>query len=366
MKISPDAIRAVVNVDVSRRARESFGESGVDAALFLIDKLKLFFQRVPPESIVGTLIVVEPVNDRELEIVPADGVGVRCFGELDDLINTDVCPSRGQTLVVQFRDNEIRTSRSCATFDINVWCKKAIIYRYRDRSEWFDFPVESQRVTPLSASLPSNFCEPTAASLDEALDAYERMARTSHCNLLRDVWYMGGDGPRLVFTNKPEHIMRRSLQNHLSSRLAKGTNVRPEQNTDESHPVDLRVDWFSSTMTALIEIKWLGRSIADGKDGKESYTDYAAWRAREGAKQLAEYIDNEKGTAPDRVLRGYLIVFDGRRKNVTSRHACPNSEEAFYYQLKDIEYNPDFSSTREDFNKPRRYFLEPRRMPLDG
>ncbi|MBW4706393.1 hypothetical protein KX928_01180 [Roseobacter sp. YSTF-M11] len=366
MDFNPEIIAGVVDVDVTRNARAVFGEDGVNSVLALINNLKMFFQRVPPESISGSLIVVMPIVDELPDPIPEAGDGIQNFNSFASIMNADITPGSSETLIVQFRSGGIRIRRLEENVELSDFSQEAVVYRYEDRSEWFVFGSTVQEVPSLSPSLPSNYCEPTAASLEEALDAYVGMVRTSKCHILKEAWFLGGDGPRLVLTNKPEHIMRQSLENHLSSRLAQGTNVRPEQNTDESHPVDLRVEWFNSAMTAIIEIKWLGMSTSESKDGSEKYTRYSASRARDGADQLAEYLDNEKTSAPERALRGYLVVFDARRKGVQSRHDRPGQGDATHYRDSEIPYDPDHAKLRPDFDVPRRFFLEPKLSELSN
>jgi hypothetical protein len=66
--------------------------------------------------------------------------------------------------------------------------------------------------------------------------------------------------------------------------LLRDANARPEHNTDETKPVDIRVEWFASGAAALIEVKWLGRSTAVPRRPTTTgtYTDYGPRRAQEG------------------------------------------------------------------------------------
>ena len=93
-------------------------------------------------------------------------------------------------------------------------------------------------------------------------------------------------------------------------------SVRQEHNTDETRPVDLVVDWFGVKLRALIEIKWMGKSLTMDSDGTR-FTTYGEARAQEGAGQLADYLAREQSTDPNVRLRGYLgglyTFLDGRR-----------------------------------------------------
>jgi hypothetical protein len=214
----------------------------------------------------------------------------------------------------------------------------------------------------LPSILASVFCNPTLDSLSAALDRYADFARETSCHILATTWEGGADGPRLVLVNKPEAIMRRSLAQALNLML-RDANVRPEQNTDESKPVDIRVEWFASGASALIEIKWLGRSTAKSRISTDhvTYTEYDEPRARSGARQLADYMDrqirNSNATAP----RGYLVVFDARRKNVAGFNDPLTQSDAMFYENTVIAYDPDYAAIRPDFDNPVRFYLKPRR-----
>jgi len=96
--------------------------------------------------------------------------------------------------------------------------------------------------------------------LRQALLAYrDSMARTSKCHLLREAW---ADDNRLWFRTKPEYRLRRALHNYLYSYLRHDDiDLREEQNVDDSHPVDIKILWRMENRTAIIEVKWLGKSI---------------------------------------------------------------------------------------------------------
>lgn len=67
---------------------------------------------------------------------------------------------------------------------------------------------------------------------------------TTTLSVTRDLFGNAGvgvDGPRLVLVNRPESIMRDSLIQALQLVL-RDANARPEHNTDETKPVDVRVE----------------------------------------------------------------------------------------------------------------------------
>jgi hypothetical protein len=155
--------------------------------------------------------------------------------------------------------------------------------------------------------------------------------------------------------------MRESLAQHLRSSLRDHGifEVREEQNVDESHPVDIKVTWSFTNNLALIEIKWLGQSVNAMGDGMG--TRYGESRAREGAKQLADYLDGNLQRAPLHQTRGYLIVFDARREGLSFPPSITLAEARAYWD-RDIEYDPRYDVTRmvrNDFAPPLRFYLEP-------
>src|SRR6266700_638480 len=178
--------------------------------------------------------------------------------------------------------------------------------------------------------------------------------RYSSCPILQHIWH---DNNRLFLKNAPEHFMRDSLTHFLKIRLRGSIEVRPEQIVDDSHPVDIKVTWFSTNRLALIEIKWLGTPMKpDGHRGN-SYTDY---RAREGAKQLVEYLEANLQQAPTHITRGYLVIIDCRRANLNDTTTTIDQQNGFHFRDREIRFNPEYHQQRKDFEKPIRMFAEPR------
>lgn len=201
---------------------------------------------------------------------------------------------------------------------------------------------------------PSVFCKPTFSSLQAALKDYSvRQAAKATCYILQDAWH---DDKRWWFKAKPEATMRRSLTQYLRNVL-RDANVKPEQNVDESHPVDIHVQFTATSLHAIIEVKWLGRSV-NPATGQEA-TAFAHGRALEGAKQLADYIDKTIQSSPHYGARGYLVVFDGRRHGLKIGMKSLDPAKALAYQNKEICYVPDYAATRTDFDPPMRMYLHP-------
>ena len=145
--------------------------------------------------------------------------------------------------------------------------------------------------------------------------------------------------------------------------VLRDANARPEHNTDETKPVDVRVEWFASGASALIEVKWLGRSTAASRQPSRgvTYTEYGPRRAQEGADQLADYLDREARHTSSTKTQGYLAVFDARRKGVQGPFDALSAADALHFANDLLDYDPDHAASRSDFAQPVRFFLNPRK-----
>jgi hypothetical protein len=215
---------------------------------------------------------------------------------------------------------------------------------------------------PNPVGYPSALAPPTFWNLEEALDYYAtHLAARSTCKILKTVWAQEAADRRLVLRNHPEVVMRESLAQHLRSsvRDTKLVRVLEEQNVSETEPVDIEVSWSLTSHIALIEVKWLGKCLNDTGDALASYS-YSDGRARDGVRQLADYLDEFRERTPGHEIRGYLVVYDARRWGVTTWEPGEiTSENAWYYANRDIDYL-DAIPDRSDFKPPRRLYLEPR------
>jgi hypothetical protein len=356
-------LKALVQLAYVPKVISAFGSEGEAAIKALLDAVRLLFQRVPPEAMQGPLTVI-----RGIGTTPASPLIAR-WGRVERPAGHPELGSRlarakaGNFMFVEvMADGSLGFVERDHDVDLVAAAAEGVIYRYEGRSDRILAKEHDVHVPKVSSILASVFCNPTLDSLSAALDRYAQFARETSCHILATAWEGGVDGPRLVLVNKPEATMRRSLAQALSLML-RDVSVRPEQNTDESKPVDIRVEWFASGASALIEIKWLGRSTAQQRQPKDhpTYTEYDDARARAGAKQLADYLDrqvrNSNATAP----RGYLVVFDARRRNVDGPDDALSESDALFYESATIAYDPDYAAIRPDFETPVRFFLRPRR-----
>lgn len=204
-----------------------------------------------------------------------------------------------------------------------------------------------------NSAWPCSLAIPTYSRLEDALVRYvELNRRPEYCAHIAQSWR---DAKRLAFAPKPEAHLRRSLFIALRQSI-EGAMVRQEQNQDETKPVDIEITWWSPARSAIIEVKWMGRSGPPG--GDRWSTSYDHKRARDGLDQLCDYLDRRDGSTPNHLTMGYIFVFDAMRENVQPSTASISSSDGLKHRLDEISY-PQQSLDRPDVGRPFRCFLEP-------
>ena len=327
----------------------AFGSPGVEALREILSAIRKLYGYVEPELISGSLIVFRSLGGGSIE------GAAQTFAELDHLAQEYDAPTRaGMTALEILPNGDLRLWKE-ADVDVQPLSESAIVYVYANAQERFIIRgVERPVINPNPVHV-SIFAIPTFRELDDALENYKRRSiLKSQCQIFTGAWEGGVTGDRLFFRSGPEVFMRRSLTQYLQNVL-RGAEVRPEQIVDESHPVDIKVTWMFTNRIALIEIKWIGRSLNE----KGNIVSYADARANQGAKQLADYLDANATQTPMHVTIGYLIVIDGRRRGLDPSSTSVNYEDGMWYKDREITYNPDYHATRNDFAKPIRMFAEP-------
>jgi hypothetical protein len=221
------------------------------------------------------------------------------------------------------------------------------------QEEYITTPHSRHQITPWG-DFPSTFAIPYFMDLRKALKYYgDNFVRNAQCEIFKQSW---SQPARIYFRNKPEATMRQSLKQYLRGALRDRGDIRvfPEQNVNDTKPVDIKVNWPSTNRVALIEIKWLGLSV-DEPSGRK--TAYSASRARDGVKQLLEYLDLHRAESPGDEARGFLVVFDGRRKHVSAASSLVDAVSGMHYANAEIDYQDLLSRT--DLEHPIRFFCEP-------
>ncbi|MFD4646024.1 hypothetical protein [Streptomyces sp. NPDC058441] len=330
------------------KVHRELGAAGAQTLRELITRVRETHDALTTERIVKGLTVVRTLGTGAVEADMAPAVFTQTR-ELTAWYRQEAGP-----LSVHFgNDGTIRAW--CTEIDTSAITGQYVCYRYTGPQKEQILTPTGVHGVPTIANFPSYFAVPYFLDLRESLVRYGNISvRSAQCDIFRATWR---EPARLVFVNKPEATMRRSLQQYLRASLRDHgpIQVMPEQNVNETKPVDIKVTWTASNRVALIEIKWLGLSHDATKQTK---TPYAAGRARQGAKQLAAYLDSYHTHDPDTEARGYLVVFDGRRKSVAPESTSVNHADGFHYAMAEIDYPQDLLA-RHDFEAPVRFFCEP-------
>ncbi|HAM21605.1 MAG TPA: hypothetical protein DCQ04_04895 [Actinobacteria bacterium] len=336
-------------------ADAAFGALGAQALRNTLAVVRALYRHVEPELITGSLVVVHRVSDGSggsslYKLSPSP----ECFSGVEMLATVyDASARAGAAAIEVLPSGKLDLHLEWESVDLVDLSMEAIVYVYDGEGERFFIGGKEKAVyDPSSGVHASVFAIPTFRTLEAALEAYKiRFVSTSQCPILAGVWT---NGTRLILRNKPEEAMRQSLTHYLKA-VIPTTEVRPEQVVDESHPVDINVTWLFTTRLALIEIKWVGDALT--KEG--NLLPYRDARAREGAKQLAEYLDANASQAPTHETIGYLVVIDARRRGLQLGIEQLPISDAMWYADREIEYEPAYHTFRPDFAEPVRMFAEP-------
>ena len=333
-----------------------YGDEGVSQLRKMLYGIHDIYDYVEPETIIDSLVIFRSLQHDDDDDIPTHLANAQYFTYAEHLAQEYDVANRTGTAVIQILSNDEYRLWKNVTGDLNNLCDKAIVYVYRQRQDYFVIQGEEKAIINPSRAHASVFAIPTFRKLRDALENYKRrMIRTSQCKIFSKAWDGGEGSDRLFFIRGPEDIMRDSLWQYLTSVL--GAEVRPEQIVDEDHPCDIKVTWMQTNRIALIEIKWLGKSINENRSRfTQEHSDY---RANQGARQLAEYLDANYTQTPTHHTRGYLVVIDARRWQLSPTSTSVNNRNGFWYRDSEITFNPEYHRVRSDFEEPIRMFAEP-------
>ena len=344
--IDYDELRSLASRLAAPTAVKSFPAGGEAAVMAVYRTCKKAFSTIEPFQLGGPVTIFSQAEAGIIEPASA-GVNVANIKDLSAYLST------GFTLEVD-----------PATESLRIWAGQprpaeqlspgAVVFVHDRGTEKFlisDSEIDLPRLYPGAQSF---FSIPHFANLDDALAFYKnQIARTSDCRELSTVWY---DDNRLFLKRGPEDTIQCSLHIFLRDTLRSNAEVMREQNVDLTHPVDFRVKFHFSNKVALIEVKWLGKSMHT--DGSLA-TEYTASRARDGADQLARYLDVFAASSPSSVVKGYLVVLDARRRRLVAGATSISKEDGMHYAHQEIEYDQQYDLERNDFSQPLRMFAEP-------
>jgi hypothetical protein len=246
-----------------------------------------------------------------------------------------------------------------------------LTYFFEDDREYF--LVARQKIEFTQYPYGSMFA-PQFYFLAEAFEEYKRKKiRNSSCPLFSEAWHRPvKDAAKNTYydnhvlfrgaSDSPEKPIQESLSNFLKdSPNFRGIDleVNPEFNVDpkKPKPVDFRVTWLEANRTALVELKWVGDSIsADGnlKPRRDA-------RVNEGLLQLKGYWDSARQDYPNKLMKAFLVVIDGRRRGLTKHSVEVTFADGFHYQNQEFEIQADrkYFEVIVGFEKPVRMFAEP-------
>lgn len=348
MVIDFDVLREVLQTTFEVMVLQEHGAAGVEALKELLRIVADLHRNIDVVGVGASVTVVQPTSEIPNDILSALGTCERVASWTTATLHIS-----GPAVLVIRVAGEFEVYAGDKSAFVEQLSAHAVIYRYANGTEHVIARAKSRPVPRLVQGCTSQFAVPTFADLKSALDHYKvRFASHSQCRILAAIW---ADERRLFLKPAPEHIMRDSLVQFLAGVL-RDAEVRPEQNTDETKPVDIKVTWSEARRISLIEIKWLGKSLkADGTMG-DNYSDA---RARVGAAQLADYLERNRPFVPSHATRGVLVLYDARRWQLSLTNQNITREHARYYGERAINYDPKYEERRQDFDPPVRFFLEP-------
>jgi hypothetical protein len=316
-----------------------FGAAGGQALRGVITSVRRVYSSVDPSVAGGKVIVFQRIEPHE----------ANRSGRAATPLNLQAALA-GDIVLEVHSDGDIEFAST--TESAEALSEHAVVYEYSAGSERIYARFENRQVPNVLPGKQSSFAMPTFVELKDALETYAtKLASASQCRILRTAWF---DDHRFYLKRGPEEIMRQSLEQFLRGVLP--ADVMPEQNVDETHPVDIRVTYDLPKRVALIEIKWLGKSRHANADEAAEFSEY---RARDGARQLAEYLDSHRAYVSGVALRGYLVVFDARRRNLKPETVSLSRADGLYFRDREIAFDPAYHDVRDDFEQPIRMFVEP-------
>lgn len=346
MNINLDAMYEIAEELYMHMVVREHGKQATPRLKLLLRALKEIYKYVEPEMHKDPIVIFCTLDDNDRPIDTAAAVNILSAKSLSQQAKSPLC--------IQVLDNGRFLLWNNMSVDLQKLAQSAIVYKYHNKVDTFYAKNCTEVVRKFSRDCASSFSFETFSDLSEALEYYRtNMARHSSCLILSKIWF---DSDRIFIKAAQEHVMRDSLTQFLKSRLRGDVEVRPEQIVDDSHPVDIKVTWQFVSRLALIEIKWLGLSKQSNTKKGQKYSDY---RARQGAQQLAEYLDENKRQAPTHTTRGYLVLFDGRRYRIGVKTTSVDRRSGLFYADKELDFDPKYHEIRDDFEEPIRMFMEP-------
>jgi hypothetical protein len=343
----PGKIKEVVKETHWPLITAAFGQPGIDAAFRIMEVATSLYKHVDLERVTGRVIIFEIVVGRDDLPSPKPHKPVVDFASIANSNVSDV--------ILEVHPDAKTYRHVSLSIPPEDLAKDAVVYLWQPNQEEFLAGNRRKPVMRLDTVAMSQFAVPTFSTLREALQHYaHENVRESTCRIFKKAWF---DEKRLFLKAGPESIMRNSLEQFLRNRIGSDHDIWPEQNVDESHPVDIRVQpRLTNNRLMLIEIKWLGWSAAE--DGHITARP-AEPRAQEGADQLAQYLEDQLRFAPSRVIQGYYVIIDARRAQLKEGATSITPADGLHFENREIAFQPEHDKVRRDFDPPYRMFAKP-------
>lgn len=344
MNINKQLMARLAAADPAAAIELHYGADGMAALRLLARGLEQIGEQLAFEMLGGGLTIIAALEPGSV-LLPADRSSRVRPEQLPTLVDG--------TATIQVLEDELLLMREEA--DCVVLADRAVVYRF-DGGDHFVIDGGLWAVEN-TTSFPSRWRVPTFFDLADSLQHYQTaVSPTCRCPHLRSAWH---DAPRRwIFKNKPEEVLQDSVEQHVINSLRLGrTEIRREQPIQGKKPPDIKITWSGTNRLAFIEVKWMGASVHESEPRISWRPDEA--EANKGAKQLADYLDENSTEAPEHQTMGFLVVFDGRRKDIEYDTTTLTREQAMWFATRDIPFEPDFASLRHDFADPLRCFLAP-------
>lgn len=342
-----NTIKELLSTDYTSCILNDYGSNGVNNLKMVLETIISIFKNINLHNFDSILVFKSDVFNLEEQ--------VDNYLTIQNYIHLAGVEERSLVIQVKNLDEIVFSTSDIQTTDI---LPTDFVYQYTRQKEIFH-TLTTTCVLPRIPGTDSCFTISTFKELDEALLHYKTsVAKYAECQHIKTAAHSDN---RIFFKPHPEHFLRDSLVYFLRVRLrGEGLEVRPEQNVDTSHPVDVKITWGFTNHIALIEIKWLGKSL---NQSTLTFTEYSASRARDGAEQLANYLEANKMQVPNHTTMGYLAIFDLRRRNANENTTQISVTDGFWFQNQEIVYNPEYHRIRSDFAMPIRMFITPQCLP---
>lgn len=316
---------------------------GVEPLRTLMIFIKEFYSTFPPEQIEGNFLILYCNSRDEYPSLNTLHSLDQRNGQLHQMI-------RFPAVILLFEDKNYKLLNNLSPNIPQIFNDNTLAYQL-NQSEQIWIGNQRFELETSAARSRSLFSLPTFWDLEAALNAYYHSeAKECACTLINSAW---NDQQRIHWRNGPEHLLRDSLWRYLRTTF-RGALVNREQNVTDNNPVDIKVIWQYSNAIGLIEIKWLGVSINEQRSITNNHTNS---RAQNGATQLRDYINRANIENPEAHHKGFLVVYDGRRRCARNLTHTVTTEEAWHYRYIELSFQDEHR--RFDLSLDNRFFIYP-------